>query len=191
VLQRWLLNLYDEAYDAWRKEQGSTELQPLAKDFYARLAGYVKKIREETKMLDERTAKARLIKHELRNTRRLIKSLVQLRYEKIFRAATAGEAISIEVLTEEEERLCGKMSPLAESYREFLQSVLFGRLLRSEEAREKPKRILVRFLKNVPAIIGTDLKTYGPFKTEDVGTVPAENAVVLVKQGIAARVELE
>jgi DNA replication factor GINS len=183
--------LYDEVYDAWRKERESTELQPLAKDFYARLAGYVKRIREETKMLDERTAKARLIKHELRNARRLIKSLVQLRYEKIFRAATAGETISTEVLTEEEERLCGKMLPLAESYQEFLQSILLGRLLPSEETKEKPKRVLVRFLKDLPAIIGADMKAYGPFRTEDVGTVPAENAVVLVKQGIAARVELE
>ena len=182
--------MYEELYDAWKREQESTELQPLAKNFYARLAGYIKKIREETKMLDERTAKARLIKHELRNARRLIKSLVQLRYEKIFRAATAGETISIEVLTEEEGRLCGKMMPLAESYQEFLQNTLLGRSLPCEETKEKPKRVLVRFLKDVPAIIGSDMKTYGPFKTEDVGTVPTENAVVLVKQGIAARVEL-
>jgi DNA replication factor GINS len=191
VPQRWLINLYDEVYDSWKKEQESVELQPLAKDFYARLAGYVKKIREETKMLDERTAKARLIKHELRNARRLIKSLFRLRYEKIFRAATAGETISIEVLTEEEENLCGKMLPLAESYQEFLQSVLLGRLVPSEEAKEKPKIVLVRFLRDLPAIMGADMKTYGPFKIEDVGTMPAENATVLVKQGIASRVELE
>jgi DNA replication initiation complex subunit (GINS family) len=191
VPQRWLINLYDEVYDAWKKEQETAKLQPLAKDFYARLAGYIKKIREETKMLDEKTAKARLIKHELRNARRLIKSLVQLRYEKIFRAATAGETISIEVLTEEEERLCGKMLPLAESYKEFLQGILLGRLLLGEETKENPKRMLVRFLKDVPAIVGADMKTYGPFKIEDIGTVPTGNAVVLFKQGIAARVELE
>jgi DNA replication initiation complex subunit (GINS family) len=53
--------MYNELYEAWKKEQESAELQPLTKDFYARLAGYVKKIREETKMLDERTPKARLI----------------------------------------------------------------------------------------------------------------------------------
>jgi len=183
--------LYDEVYNAWKKEQENAELQPLTKDFYARLAGYVKKIREETKMLDERTAKARLIKHELHNARRLIKSLSQIRYEKIFRAATAGETISTEVLTEEEEKLCSKMLPLAESYQEFLQSVLAGRMIPSQEAKEKPKRVIVRFLRDLPAIIGADMKAYGPFKTQDVGTMPTENAAVLVKQGIAARVELE
>jgi DNA replication factor GINS len=183
--------LYDEVYVAWKKEHESAELQPLAKDFYVRLVGYVKKICEETKMLDEKTTKARLIKQELRNARRLIKSLIQLRYEKIFRAATAGETISIEVLTDEEEKLCGRMLPLAEAYQEFLQSALLGRLPRSEEAKEKPKRVLIRFLKDIPAIIGADMKAYGPFRTEDVGTVPAENAAVLAKQGLAARVELE
>jgi DNA replication factor GINS len=143
-------------------------------------------------MLDEKTAKARLIKHELHNARRLIKALIQLRYEKIFRATTAEETISVEVLTEEEEKLCGKMVPLAESYQEFLKGVLLGRLSHAgEESREKPKRTLVRFLRDVPAIIGADMKTYGPFKTEDIGTVPAENAGVLVKQGLATKIDLE
>lgn len=185
--------MYNELYEAWKKEQESAELQPLTKDFYARLAGYVKKIREETKMLDEKTAKARLIKHELRNSRRLIKALVQLRYEKIFHATTLGETISAEGLTEEEEKLHGKMAPVAESYQEFVKGILQGRLLRAEEGgdKEKPRRALVRFLKDVPAIIGADMKTYGPFKTEDIGTVPAENAAVLVKQGLAAKIELE
>lgn len=183
--------MYDEVYDAWKKEQENVELQPLAKDFYARLAGYVKKIREETKMLDEKTAKARLIKHELLNARKLIKALVRLRFEKIFRAATAGETVSTEALTEDEEKLCSRVTPLAESYQEFLKGVLIGRLQRDEEeSTEKPKRALVRFLKDMPAIIGADMKTYGPFKAEDVGTVPVENAAVLVKQGIAAKVEL-
>lgn len=183
--------MYDEVYDAWKKEQENIELQPLTKDFYARLAAYVKRIREETKMLDEKTAKAKLIKHELRNARRLIKALIQLRHEKIFETTTSGKAISTEALTEEEEKLCSKMLPLAESYQEFLKGILLGRLSRGEEEKERPKRILVRFLKDTPAIIGADMKTYGPFKTEDVGTVPVENATVLIKQGIAAKVELE
>jgi DNA replication factor GINS len=182
--------MYDEVYDAWKKEQENPELQPLPKDFYTNLASYVKKIREETRMLDEKTAKAKLIKRELRNTRRLIKALVQLRYEKIFQATTSGKTIVTEVLTAEEEKLCSRMAPLSESYQEFLRSVLLGRLPREEEEKGKARRVLVRFLKDTPAIIGADMKTYGPFRAEDVGTVPVENANVLVKQGVAARVEL-
>jgi len=183
--------MYDTVYDVWKKERESTELQPLSKDFYVLLASYVKEIREESRMLDEKTAKARLVKYELRNVRRLIRALAQIRLEKIFLATTQGKTIPAEVLTAEEEKLCGEMMPLAESFQEVLNGILHGRTPKVEAEKQKSKRVLVRFLRETPAIIGSDMKSYGPFKPEDVGTVPSENANVLVKQGVAARVELE
>ncbi|MBX5327190.1 MAG: hypothetical protein ACQXXH_08045 [Candidatus Bathyarchaeia archaeon] len=183
--------MYDEVYDAWKREEENAELQPLSKDFYNRLADYVKRIREESRMLDENTAKARLIRHELRNAHRLIESLIKLRYEKIFNATVSGQTIPNESLAEGEEKLLQKIVPIAESFQEFLKNIILGRLTRGEgEKREvSSSRVLVRFLKDMPAIIGADMKTYGPFKAEDVGTVPAENAKVLIKQGIAAKID--
>jgi DNA replication initiation complex subunit (GINS family) len=52
------------------------------------------------------------------------------------------------------------------------------------------KRVAVRFLKTVPAIIGSDMKTYGPFIVEDVASVPESNAKILIRQGLAKLVEL-
>ncbi|MEM2102327.1 MAG: hypothetical protein QXM22_02295, partial [Candidatus Bathyarchaeia archaeon] len=140
---------------------------------------------------DENTAKARLIKRELRNAHKLVESLVKLRYEKIFNAVASGQQIPNESLAEEEEKLLQKIVPVAELFQEFLKNVLSGRLTGGEgEKREAPsQRVLVRFLKDMPAIIGADMKTYGPFKAEDVGTVPTENAKVLIKQGIAAKID--
>lgn len=181
--------MYDEVYDAWKREEENVELQPLSKDFYARLADYVKRIREESRMLDENTAKARLIRRELRNVHRLIESLVKLRYEKIFNATVSGETIPNESLTEEEEKLQQKIVPITESFQEFLKNILLGRSRGERERRELSPRVLVRFLRDVPAIVGADMKTYGPFKTEDIGTVPAENAKVLIKQGVAVRID--
>ena len=54
---------------------------------------------------------------------------------------------------------------------------------------QEHKRAVLRFLKDVPAIIGADMKTYGPFKVEDVASLPIENAKVLIKQGLAEKVE--
>ena len=51
------------------------------------------------------------------------------------------------------------------------------------------KRAVLRFLRDVPAIIGADIKTYGPFKAEDVASLPVENAKVLIKQGLAEKIE--
>ena len=69
-----------------------------------------------------------------------------------------------------------------------MNGVLSGRSS-SVEPREKAKNHVLRFLKEVPAIIGVDMKPYGPFRPEDVASVPVENARVLVKQGLAVEVE--
>ena len=58
------------------------------------------------------------------------------------------------------------------------------------EAEVSHKRVTLRFAKNIPAIIGLDMKTYGPFKVEDVASLPVENAKMLVKQGLAVLVEV-
>ena len=52
------------------------------------------------------------------------------------------------------------------------------------------KRATLRFVKNIPAIMGADLKSYGPFIVEDVASLPVENARMLVKQGLAVMVDV-
>ena len=52
------------------------------------------------------------------------------------------------------------------------------------------KRAVLRFTKAIPGIIGADMKTYGPFAAEDVASVPAKNAEMLVKQGLAVLIEV-
>jgi DNA replication initiation complex subunit (GINS family) len=52
------------------------------------------------------------------------------------------------------------------------------------------KRSTIRFLKSIPAIMGADMKSYGPFIAEDVASLPPQNAQILVKQGLAVLVEV-
>jgi DNA replication factor GINS len=180
--------MYDELYEAWEKEKESMEIQELPKNFYAKLADYMKRIKEESRMLDQKTTKAKLLKHELENVKNMAKELLQLRYKKLREKSLAGETVPKEILTEEEEKLHGEILPLAESYQAFLKNVLQGRLSRIKK-KEKPEKILVRFVKEIPAIVGSDMKTYGPFKPEDIATLPPENARILINQGAAVKVE--
>ncbi|MGQ9640308.1 MAG: DNA replication complex subunit Gins51, partial [Candidatus Bathyarchaeia archaeon] len=53
----------------------------------------------------------------------------------------------------------------------------------------KFKKALVRFTTHIPAIIGVDMKTYGPFEPEDVAILPRENAEALIRQGAAMKIE--
>ncbi len=180
--------MYNELFEAWKREKESGEIQKLSGKFYAALAGYMKKIREESRMLDEKTMKARLLRRERENAKRLVKELVELRYEKALKSAASGKPVSREVLTEEEARLHGEILPLAESYKTFLKGILRGQVSRVEKG-EKPKKLLVRFLQEIPAIVGSDMKTYGPFKPEDIATLPTENARIFLKRAVAVEVE--
>jgi len=48
--------------------------------------------------------------------------------------------------------------------------------------------VILRFLKFTPAFVGGDLRTYGPFRREDIATVPCINANGLVLRGVAVQV---
>jgi DNA replication factor GINS len=180
--------MYNELYEAWRREKENAEIQPLPKDFYVKLAEYMRKIREESRMLDEKTTRARLLTHESENVKKMVKELLLLRREKTVKKTSAGEMLRVEDLTKEEEKLVEEVTPPFESLQALLKDVLGGRLPQVEGS-EKPRKQILRFLKETPAIIGVDMKTYGPFKPEDVASLPPENAKILTKQGVAVKVE--
>ena len=152
------------------------------------MVSYMKKIREESRMLDKKTTRARLMHREFENTKKLAKEMMKLRREKILRKTVNGKILSDDSLTTEEKGLHHEFLPLAESYQGFLKNVLRGQIVQIER-KEKPKKMLVRFLKEIPAIMGSDMNAYGPYKAEDIATLPPENAKLLVKQGIAIEVE--
>jgi len=182
--------VYDKLYEAWRKEKENSEIQAIPRDFYARLADYLKKIREESRMLDQKTTKAKLIQHEFENVKRMVGELIRLRRMKALRKTLTGKTVPRDALTEEEEKFYREILPLVESYQIFLKDIQRGRMIRMER-EEKPQKMLLRFLQEIPAIVGADMKTYGPFKPEDIATLPVENAKILIKQGTAIEVEVK
>ncbi len=182
--------MYDELFEAWRKEKENAGIQPLPRGFYARLAGYVKKVRGERRMLDEKTVKGRLLLKEGENVRSMAEELVQTRYEKMMRMITSGDIIPTTTLTEEEETLYREGASQADSFQAFMKDLLRGRLRGETKARPKGI-IIVRILQEIPEIIGADMRAYGPFKPEDIATLPKENARTLIKQGVAVEVETQ
>ncbi len=58
----------------------------------------------------------------------------------------------------------------------------------SETPSKRKENLVVRFVKEVPSIIGVDLKTHGPFLKEDVAVLPYDNAENLIRQGAAVEI---
>ncbi len=191
--------MYDELYAAWRIETENGELGSLPSDFYARLAGYLHRIKEELQMLEIKGIKATLLEHEGSNAARMTQDLTFTRYRKLAKLLVVGKKVPIDSLAAEEQTFYNGVAPSAEGFGRFVQGILVGQLIRitaeiaaaPSEAPMAHNRVTLRFLKPVPSIIGADMKSYGPFLVEDVASVPAENAKILVKQGLAKTVELQ
>lgn len=181
--------MYTELYEIWRSELESVELAKLSSDFYFRVADYLRKMKEESRMLDKRTVKANLLKKEMRNVKRMVRELIQTRYKKLIKKMARDEKVPLDILTSEEKKIYTGSAPLAEAYHSFAENLLRGQMLKMD-VKQKGKTAVLRFLRDVPAIIGADMKTYGPFKAEDIASLPTENAKILIKQGLAEKVEV-
>jgi DNA replication factor GINS len=192
--------MYSELYAAWKAEFENPALQALPADFYQRVSAYLQQIKAETQTPDNNAVKGSLMERERRNVTRMVKELLRARYKKLLKTVKGGQKLLPDILTNEETEFLTGLLPFAEAYSTFVKSLLQGQTPKTptKSAPEaKPptpepqhKRVTVRFVKAIPAIIGSDMKTYGPFQPEDVASVPEQNARILVKQGLAQNVEV-
>ena len=51
--------------------------------------------------------------------------------------------------------------------------------------------VLIRLTKNIPALVGKDLKIYGPFQKEDIARIPFQNAAILIEENAAIKINSE
>ena len=181
--------MYEDLYRIWKQELEDSELVKLPSNFYPSIADYIRKLGEEGRMLDKRTAKASLLKKEVQNVRRMIMELLQTRYRKLIKTISKGEEIPLDALADEEKEILSRVFPLAETYHNFTENILHGNV-QTDNAEQRNRRMTaLRFLKDIPEIIGADMKSYGPFKVEDIASLPKDNAKILIKQGMVEKID--
>ncbi len=181
--------MYNLVYECWLKENENTELTRLPDDFYPQIAEYLRRIREEMRMIDKRTLKGFLLMKELEGVKHMIWELAKLRHKKLVKKLIIGVKIPIDYLTSEEREILKDISGLAHSYKNFVAELIQRQKISLERTQTR-KNVVVRFLKDTPSIVGLDLKVYGPFKVEDVASLPFENAEALMKRELARKISL-
>jgi DNA replication factor GINS len=196
--------VYDQLFAAWRREIEEASLGGLPPDFYGKIAEYMRRIKEDNE-LDQKTIKINLLEHEAQNAELMLTEILELRYKKIIKIITKNQKIPLELLTVEEGKMAGKFATFSAEYQKFKEDLKQGQLatpspikvtietdnkLTATQTAPTQKRLTIRFTKNIPAIMGADMKSYGPFNAEDVASLPTLNAQILVKQGLAVLVEV-
>jgi DNA replication initiation complex subunit (GINS family) len=180
--------MYDRLYAVWKQETENREFVALYPDFYRDLAGYLKALKEESRMVEKKAPKASLMRKETQNVKSMIASLLDIRGEKLVQCISDGKEIPAETLAQEEHRILSSLFSVKQAYTDLAAEILKGSIGSVSSKGEHEKEVL-RFLKDVPVIIGSDLKPYGPFGTEEVGSLPQNNAKALADQGIAKKIE--
>jgi DNA replication factor GINS len=187
--------MYDRIYEYWRREKSNPTLQSIDSNFYHDLSSYLGQLRESFAKTEEKTVKVKLGEGELERAELLSKELLQLRLRKILQIAgseTGPDMISNAAIGEEKVIL-GSATEISKLYQSMIKSIFTGESKASLESlnTRRPKRIVVRILTEMPAIVGADIKTYGPFKPEDVVSLPLENAEILIRGKAALKVDVE
>ncbi len=176
--------VYDEAFEAWRRELRWKELQLLDPNFFKGIAAHVRQLREAQRNLDQKSLKSGVLDEEMKRLQRLIRQLVSKRLEKISSASRRNQPVSVAV---SEKWVLDELVSVSRHIERFENDLVQGT---EPTAFPEPERggFLVRFVKDVPAIMGVDLRTHGPFLKEDVANLPSENATGLIKQGLAVEI---
>ena len=145
---------------------------------------YLNGIDQELSTTDTHTVQGRLLLMEKDMTERLLGELRQTRIQKIMAAAQNRIPIQTTSLTEEESAALEKVKQSLSSLNQH-----FPASPKKEDLAEELR--VVRFLEDIPEIVGVDLRIYGPFKKEDVASLPAPNAQALERQGAAKAIEVK
>lgn len=180
--------MYAELHSVWKNETERRDLQELKSDFYVRAANYLKLLTEERRMLDKKTVRSKLLKVERENALGMMRIITDLRYHKMLR--NEKSQVQPAAILPEERMVFESLSGCFDRYSEFVEKLARGQLAASHEERSNYSTFaLVRFLKDVPDLVGADMRLYGPFRREDVASLPTGNSNILVKKGLAAKIE--
>jgi len=169
--------MYKHLLDVLNEELESEELSQLPSDFYINVQAYMHSLRDKIKSGSD--VEAKLAEAEAKLACEVVGAIVSLRLRKILKHFLVGASGPPKNLLEVELSAYEKISSAIEEFLSLTEKFA------SLEEGVLAKKILVRFLREVPAFVGVDLKTYGPFKPEDVANIPVINAEALAKRGVA------
>jgi DNA replication factor GINS len=113
--------------------------------------------------------------------------LIETRLQKL---RLSKESLDYSRLTDEEKYALDGISDSDARIDEIISATAKGRVkvLESMAVQVRSKQVLVRFLKPTESFVGVDMNKYGPFREEDVASLPLENARSIVESGVAVQV---
>jgi len=164
-------------------ESQSGALLPLPGDFYSGLSTYSQKLKRSASAGASEVS-VRLIATQGRMIESMVKQLLRLRTRKAMQ-----QGVLLQLLPEER-YVCSAEQKFQKRFQTLVDAIASGQPSFVEFAHlaESQRNITVRFVKRVNELVGLDMRHYGPFEAEDVASIPAASAEILIAGGDAIEV---
>ena len=165
------------------QEFQTEDIQELNTDFFRNLSNFIGKLKTEEYDGIEKAAKSQIITIATN----LTELLINRRLEK------TSTTSSYNTFTDEEKFVLDSNDEMNERKDMIISGIINGKskFLEITSTKHKKKPVTIRFIKEFDEIVGVDLEKYGPFKPEDIATIPNENAQALISNGVALKVRIE
>lgn len=180
--------MYSSIYKIWSEENYLEDIQKLNDQILENIRKYIKLRRELKNKTNEEIVKL-LIEEEIENVNFMLQDLIKLRTIKIFDAIQKDKKININYLTSEERKFYESTQELYKRNADFFS--LAQDVSSKNSDNYFNQYIPIRITKEMNAIVGADLKTYGPFRPEDIVVLPKKNAESLIKHDYASAISVK
>ena len=174
----------ESLYQVTLREVTNNGLQEIDPDFYTYISNFIGKLRGE----NYDGAESKINNNLIGLITELATLVLRIRIEKI-----KDSTVNIKKLLDIEEFILTSEDETKEREEMILSGILNGKskLLESIAQKTKTQLVSVRILKEVEQMIGSDSENYGPFKPEDIATIPLENAQRLITENLAVKIRIE
>jgi len=164
-------------------EMQAAALLQLPSDFYSKISVYSQKLRRSAGSSASEVAN-QLIAKQIRMLDSMARQFLTVRTNK----ATQQRAFL--QLLPEERYVCSAQQKFQRRFETFVGAVSAGQpsFIEFAHKSEAGRNVCVRFTKHVDEPVGLDLRRYGPFEAEDVASLPAANAAILITSGDAVEI---
>ncbi len=164
-------------------ELHSTVLQPLPSDFYSRISIYSQKLKRSSGSGNSE-ASIRLIARQAGMIDSMAKQFLGVRARK-----ATYQAAFLQLLPEER-YVCSVQRKFQRRLDTFVEAVSGGQpsFIEFAHRSESERSMIIRFTKHVNEMVGLDARRYGPFEVDDIASIPAASADILVAGGDAVEV---
>lgn len=164
-------------------ESQTQALVPLPSDFYSALAAYSQKLRRSAG-----SGASDIAVHLTATQSRMIESLVAQLLKLRTKKATQQNALP--QLLPEERYVCSAEQKFQRRFQTMVEAVSEGQpsFIEFAHLNETRRNVTVRFVKHVNELVGLDMRKYGPFEADDVASIPAASADILIAAGDAIEI---